>query len=300
MGVTIHYRMIADDPRTVIAALKIVKEEAARAGYRYQEFRDEGIAFMEVMPIFEGHEAAAKWLKEAWGGYAEKRFDDVPEEPPFTWIEGDRYGVPFFMWKEIAERNGVKGKPIEGHGVIVYCDTAESFNAFFWKLGSYYICSEFTKTQPFTADEVEAKTRWHKWICAVLKRLERLPWWNFYVCDEAGYYETMDEQKMVEAFEISSKLIWAVSSAIQEAIDEAGLPFRGAVAGKYDVKKLKDKLKDAVRREPRQMTLDDYMNETLDEYGGDPHRLLGAHSISFLLGGRGFSPAPGGRGGLGR
>ncbi|RLF97530.1 MAG: hypothetical protein DRN49_07400, partial [Thaumarchaeota archaeon] len=87
MGVTIHYRMIADDPRTVIAALKIVKEEAARAGYRYAEFREEGIAFMEVMPIFESREAAAKWLKEAWGGYAEKRFDEVPEEPPFTWIE---------------------------------------------------------------------------------------------------------------------------------------------------------------------------------------------------------------------
>ena len=237
MGVTIHYRMIADDPRTVIAALKIVKEEAARAGYRYAEFREEGIAFMEVMPIFESREAAAKWLKEAWGGYAEKRFDEVPEEPPFTWIEGDRYGVPFFMWKEIAERNGVKGKPVEGHGVIVYCDTAESFNAFFWKLGSYYICSEFTKTQPFTADEVESNTRWHKWICAVLKRLEKLPWWNFHVCDEAGYYESMDEEKMVETFETSSRLIWSVSSAIQEAIDEMGLPFRGAIAGKYDVKK---------------------------------------------------------------
>jgi len=65
MGVTIHYRMIADDPRTVIAALKVVKEGAARAGYRYQEFRGEGIAFMEVGPIFESRESAAKWLKEA-------------------------------------------------------------------------------------------------------------------------------------------------------------------------------------------------------------------------------------------
>ena len=50
MGVTIHYRMIADDPRTVIAALKIVREEAEKAGYRYAEFRDEGIAFMDVSP----------------------------------------------------------------------------------------------------------------------------------------------------------------------------------------------------------------------------------------------------------
>ena len=147
------------------------------------------------------------------------------------------------MWKEIADKNGFKGKPIEGEGIVVYCDTAESFNPFFWKLGKYYVCTGFTKTQPFTAEEVEPNTRWHKWICGVLKRLEKLPWWNFYVHDEAGYYDTMDEKKMRENFEAIAKLIWGVSSAIQEAIDEAGLPLRGVVGGKHDVKKLRDKLK---------------------------------------------------------
>ena len=287
MGVTIHYRMIADDPRTVIAALKIVREEAEKAGYRYAEFKDEGIVFMDVSPVIGSRESAAEWLKEAWGGYAEEKFDEVPEKPPFTWLEEDRYGTPFFMWKEIADRSGFKGKPVEGEGIVVYCDTAESFNPFFWKLGSYYICTGFTKTQPFTAEEVEPNTRWHKWICGVLKKLEKLPWWNFYVHDEAGYYETMDEKRMAESFEAVAKLIWGVSSAIQEAIDEAGLPLRGVVAGKHDVKKLRDKLKDVVRREAatdRQMTIDDYMNETLDKYGGDPHRSLGAHSTSIFRG----------------
>ena len=99
MGITIHYRMIADDPRTVIAALKIVREEAEKAGYRYAEVKDEGIVFMDVSPVIKSRESAAKWLKEAWGGYAEKSFDEVPEEPPFTWLEGDRYGTPFFGWR---------------------------------------------------------------------------------------------------------------------------------------------------------------------------------------------------------
>ena len=35
MGVTIHYTMIADDVRVVIAALRIAREEARRAGYRH-------------------------------------------------------------------------------------------------------------------------------------------------------------------------------------------------------------------------------------------------------------------------
>lgn len=38
MGITIHYRLIADDPKTVITAIKIVEEEAEKAGYRYEVY----------------------------------------------------------------------------------------------------------------------------------------------------------------------------------------------------------------------------------------------------------------------
>jgi len=84
MGVTIHYRMIADDLKTVVAALKIVREEAEKAGYRYAEFKDEDIVFTDVSPVIGSRESAAEWLEGAWGGYAEERFDEVPEKPPFT------------------------------------------------------------------------------------------------------------------------------------------------------------------------------------------------------------------------
>ena len=47
MGITIHYRMVADDLKTVVAAQKIVKE-AQRAGYEYEEFEDEGVATMDT------------------------------------------------------------------------------------------------------------------------------------------------------------------------------------------------------------------------------------------------------------
>lgn len=279
MGITILYSMTADDPRVVVAALKVVMEEAEKAGYRYAVVRDEGIAFMQVCPIFGDVASAAEWLGKAWGGYAEERFDDVPEEPPFTWLKGSEYGTPSFMWRGAAERTGFKGKPVECEGVIVHCDTAESFNLIFWRLGRYYVCSEFTKTQPFTVDEVQPNTYWHKWICQVLRKLEKLPWWNFYVYDEAGYYETSDEGILQHSLEEASRLIWAISSAIQEAADEAGIPVRSVVGGEHDVKRLRDKLREGNQMEMRQRTrrqttLDDYMYESLDNYGGDPHRPL--------------------------
>ena len=243
MGITIHYRMIADDLKTVVAALKIVREEAEKAGYRYAEVEDEGIVFMDVSPVIKSRESAAEWLKEAWGGYAERRFDEVPEEPPFTWLEEDKYGTPFFIWKKVADRCGFKGKPVEGEGIIVYCDTAEPFKPFFWKLGNYYVCNNSVKTQPFTIEEVQPNLRYHKWICMVLKRVEKLPWWRFYVGDDSGYYDSMDEERLRESFEATSRIIWAVSSAIQEAIDKAGLPWRGVIGGRYDIKEMRDRLK---------------------------------------------------------
>ena len=81
--------------------------------------------------------------------------------------------------------------------------------------------------------------------------------------DKAGYYDSMDEGKLMEGFEAVSKLIWGISSAIQEAIDEAGLPLRGVVAGKHDVKKLRDKLKTSQTKiedhDDEQSRLDDFL-----------------------------------------
>lgn len=257
MGVTVHYRLIADDLKVVVAALRVVRREAEKAGYRYAELRDEGVAFMEVMPLLGDRRSTAEWLRRAWGGYAKERFEDVPEKPPFAWLEGDWYATPSFTWRWAADRTGFEGKRVKGEGIIVYCETAESFNLFFWKLGKYHVCSSFTKTQPLTVDEVEANIQYHKWVCGILRRIKKLPWWNFYVHDEAGYYESLDEEKLAENFEAGSKIIWEIASAIQDAADRAEPPVRSLVGGRHGVKKLRHqtRLEDHDRGQAR---LDEY------------------------------------------
>ncbi len=257
MGVTIHYTMIADDVRTVVTTLKTVMDEAKRAGYRFEEDKCEGIIRMDILPLIEGREKASAWLRKRWRFYSEQRFDDIPEEPPFAWLSSNGLGIPRFIIKENAKKLGVRGKPTEGEGVIIHYETAESFNMVFWRLGRYYICDEFTKTQPFTVEEVEPNTRYHRWICHILKRLENLPWWNFYVNDEGGYYDTFDDNILYQSFEATSKLIWKITGLLAGEAEDSGLTT--TVGGKYDVKRYKGRGQTILEdHDDRQTKLDDF------------------------------------------
>jgi len=93
MGVTIHYTLITRDPATVINACKVLIEEAARAGYRYEMVRDQHYVFYvkNVLPLRDRRDlkGVLEWLEDAFGGFraADARFDmpvDVPKEPPFA------------------------------------------------------------------------------------------------------------------------------------------------------------------------------------------------------------------------
>jgi len=167
MVVAICYRLIADDPRTIIVALKIVREEAEKAGYRY--------------------------------------------------------------------------RCIKGYGIIVPYKTAGSFALIFRKRGRYYICSHSTKTQPFMSDEVEPNLKWHKWICAVLKKLERLKWRSFYVHDGAGYYYTWDESKIIKEFQLHAQFLYRFMTAYDEMAEEQGLYTLFILGGRrvLDVRRLR-------------------------------------------------------------
>jgi len=169
MGVAIHYRLITDDLRTVIASLKIAREEAEKAGYRC------------------------------------------------------RY--------------------VEGYGIIVPCETAGSFALVFRKRGRYYICSHSTRTQPFFSDEVEPNLRWHKWICALLKKLERLKWRGFHVNDGAGYYDIWDESKIIKEFQLHAQFIYKFITTYDEMTEKQGLYTIFILGGRraLDVRRLRKK-----------------------------------------------------------
>ena len=170
----------------------------------------------------------------------------------------------------------------------------------FYKLGRYYVCDGFTKTQAFTADEVGPNTEFHKWICHFLRRLrEDGVWWNFYVSDEAGYYETLDESRIIDGFRATNALIYALARELDKAMEEEGLDFVLSIGGRdVDIRGMRKRTEGLERSAKRQTTLDDYMNETLDGYGGGPHRPLGTYP-AYLLWGWELIAAPGGRGRLG-
>ena len=269
MGITIHYTFFTEDLMSVVEAVKTVVDEAVRAGYRVERWSIEGrvgySGFRLRASETHGPEDTKRYLVEKWGGFREERLAEVPDEPPWPWIvvEGEEYtyAEPYFYHGRLAEE--VAGRPSRAEGVIVYCETAESFNLLFYTIGRFYVCSDFTKTQPFTADEVEPNLRWHKWICGVLRRLSGLRWRSFYVSDEAGFYETWDEQKLMEMFQVSAQIIYAFSTALDEAAEKLGL--RAEVGGgKVDIRRLRKRLEEA--REGQEVAEDESYQSTLDEY----------------------------------
>ena len=297
MGVTIHWTFITRDPATVIRACRAVAEEAKKAGYRCEEFSSEGraIYLRSIIPLHDlkDFKEALDWLRERYGGFRaiDGPLDEVPEDPPFTFIvlgypdEGSfMYAVPWLSLPGYGCYNRAEGVPTEVHGVIVHSPqvgdkyTAESFDLLFYKVGRWYLCSGFCKTQPFTAGEVEPNIRYHKWICRVLRGMvdTSIFWYHCYVHDEGEYYDTLDEARLRDIFTESGKLIYIFARQLDEALEREDPGYTVSVGGdKVDIRRLRKRAEglEAERPAKRQTTLDDYMNEnldgyTLDEYGG--------------------------------
>lgn len=293
MGVTIHYTFITHDPATVINACKVLIEEAARAGYRYEMIRDQHYVFYvkNVLPLRDRRDlkGVLEWLEDAFGGFraADARFDmpvDVPpKEPPFAMVllsypdEGSfTYMTPLLIQHEGGE--GAGDIQAEVQGVIVHPPqvgdkyTAESFDLLFYKIGRWYICNGSCKTQPFIMDEVEPNIRYHKWICGALQRIvDSSPlWWHTYVSDEGDYYETFDESKLREAFTATNVLLYMLAAALDEALEKTDAEFSVSVGGKVDVRELRKKASEREEREAgkdeygwlgRQTALDEFLRE---------------------------------------
>ena len=280
MGITIHWTFITRDPATVIRACWAVAEEAEKTGYRCEEFSSEGRALYmrSIIPLhdFKDFKGVLDYLRERYGGFRalDQPLKELPDEPPFAFVvlgypdeDSFMYAIPWLSLPSYGCYNRTEGIPTEVHGVVVdppQVDdryTAESFNLLFYKVGRWFLCSGFCKTQPFTVDEVEHNIRYHKWICSVLRRVAGLSmfWYHRYVHDEGRYYETMDLSILEKSFEVSSTYIWAHGSILQDVADKLGSGLSVDVAGVYSVKKMKRRLRE---------TRIDGEQSTLDEFGG--------------------------------
>jgi len=278
MGITIHYTLITEDYETVLMAIKTAREYALKNQYKVEEINKEVyVSYSQIAsPLKWGDpENTKRYLEAKWGGYREEILLQLPEEPPWPWIVVDypekgwyTYATPWWM-------NSKNGEESRLEGVIISIDTAEPFTMAFYNIGGYYVCDDFTKTQAFTADEVTPNTLFHKWICSLLKYLEKNGrWWNFYVHDEAEYYETMDESKITQSFEAVNRLIYGLASALDEVAEKTGMRV-DVGGGKVDIRESRKKIaeiysedfnseKTQRQRKPYQSRLDEFYNEKIE------------------------------------
>jgi hypothetical protein len=264
MGVTIHYTFITRDPATVIRACRTVAEEAGRAGYRCEEVSSEGRALYmrSIIPLhdiggFKEVKEVLDYLRERFGGFRalDEPLDGLPEDPPFAFIvlsypdeDSFMYATPWLSLPTYRSYDRAEGAPTSVEGIMVYPPqvddryTAESLDILFYKIGRWYICSGFCKTQPFTADELEPNIAYHKWICDVLRKIIDVSvlWYHAYVHDEGNYYETLNELKLREAFTSSSVAIYMLANALDKALEEEDANYTVSVGGdKVDVRRLR-------------------------------------------------------------
>ena len=269
MGITIHYTLITRDYKTVVLSILTAKKLAEESGYAVREISEK--AYVSYSPFtlplkLRSPEYAKEYLREVWRGYREEVLIDVPDEPPWPWIAIDYPEPGYFTYATpwILSRSG---KPTIYEGVEVSIPTAEPFTMAFYRIGEYYICDNFTKTQAFTVDEVKPNTQFHKWICRLLKFLEREgDWWSFFVGDEAEYYDTLDESKIVDSYESVARIIYTIAVSLDKHAEKIGGSVE--VGGRIDVRRLRKKHEEASEdRRAYQSSLDEFINRRLDRDG---------------------------------
>ena len=271
MGITIHYTLITDHYPTVLMSIKLVEEAALRLGYKVERIEEDGYVEYSTFSLkleWRDPEGTKMYLKERWGGFIETPLQEVPDEPPWPWIA---INYPMDGWHTYATpwTLSKKGRPARFEGVVVDCGTAEPFSMVFYKIGRYYVCDGFTKTQAFTVDEVGPNTQFHKWICHVLKKLEKDGvWWNFYVGDEAEYYETLDESKIVDGFQLCNKLIYSLAEQVDKIFEEQGVDIGLSIGGRdVDIRRMRKRAEEleGSGRTGRQSVLDEFEEGWEDE-----------------------------------
>jgi hypothetical protein len=285
LGITIHYTFITWDPLTVANTIRITIEEAEKAGYGYERIAEDTWAFYAktIIPIqdVKDFKSTLEYLAERYGGFraVDRPIDEFPENPPFPYVVLDyprdgsyMYAIPWVSWPQ-----GYKyGVPTRIEGVIVDPPmvgdkpTAEGFAILFYKIGRYYICNGFCKTQPFTYEEVQPNIRYHIWICDVLRSIadSNMFWYHMYINDEANYFETMDISKIQENFAASSRLIWAFGSMLQDVADKIDSSLSVEVAGTHSIKDMKKRLEETYVEDTEELEEHGYERQTtLDEFG---------------------------------
>lgn len=270
MGVTIHYTLITSSYETVLNSVKSVREYAG-ARYLVEDVKKKAYLTYSILtaPLKEEDlEEVRRYVVKRYGGYREEVLGQVPDEPPWPWIAVDYPRRGFYTYAVPAIDEAGVGRPVECEGVIVSNKYAEPFTATFYKIGGHYVCDGSTKTQPFTVEEVEPNIEFHKWVCHVLYILgEGGGWRSFYVSDEAGYWESFSEERILESFKQSSMFIYMFAGLVDKVVEGVGGAVK--VGGRIDVRGMRKTYEEVYggsqRIGRRQTSLDEFYNRGLED-----------------------------------
>jgi len=229
MGITIHYSAIASNIDELSRLISGVGLVATTAGYRIHKVDEECVLY--IIPIC-GERVSEETKKYLEGEWLEVIY--APREKwkeyigPYGFIDEWRgcWGYWSFEFKSRYEEMSPEGKNMIGDtipsrikGAIVDNPTSETFNFVWYKAGDYWVLDSFTKTQPFSLDEVKSNVRFHVFICSVLKYIEarkdHLGIIKLNIHDEGGYYETGDVKQLIQNFDVNYQMIEAITKILR-------------------------------------------------------------------------------------
>jgi hypothetical protein len=261
MGITIHWTFISKSPLKVSKAIELAKKYAEKQGYKVENFEEEGeleFSWIGLPTHVRDFNETIKWLTEKYGKppiEVKNRISINEINEPIGVIYfcknyyGDEYvdfyyyATIWFYYKELIKKHGwnINGYPTIKRGFIINTKTTESFIIAFYKFHNYYICDEFTKTQPFTYEEYLPNIKHHIVFCNILEIIKEYMD-HSYISDEGEYYQTHDPKKLAENFGANARMIWQMVSELTEISNES---FGFTIGGKINIgsKEAKKKFK---------------------------------------------------------
>jgi hypothetical protein len=260
MGITIHYTFISKSPLKVSKAINLARKYAEKMGYQPENFEEEGeleFSWFGLPTHVRDFNETIKWLKEKYGKPPIKTKGRISineiNEPRGViyfrknygndYIDFYYYGVLWFYYKELIKKHGwnINGYPTIKRGFIINTKTTESFIIAFYKFHNYYICDEFTKTQPFTYEEYLPNLKHHIDFINILEIIKEYMD-HSYISDEGEYYQTHNPKKLAENFGANAQIIWSFAGALADISNES---FGFTIGGKINIdgKEAKKKFK---------------------------------------------------------
>jgi hypothetical protein len=152
-------------------------------------------------------------LGQDWREFLRRR-EDIGKVSAIWVYPSVYFGLP--VWEKAVE--GVDYLRVPCKGFIDTPDYTETIDITFAEIRpDKFFCTSFSKTQPFTNEQVEPNSFIHMLLCEFLGDIEKQGHAKVHVKDEAGYYETRSVDVLLKNFGAGYEVIARIGKALSEA-----------------------------------------------------------------------------------